>query len=724
MTLLQDLLEWALSVSFVVLETLFTRNWFQDEEGAYYSAGGGGNGGSSDSRHRRGKQEDDKIEEAFQTFGLSKKEACNDPAAVRDQAKKAWRKLSLLHHPDRNSNSQDSTQMTQKINHCYEVVCQELDRLEGNHGEKESSFVDEEDRPEDHDFQQPQNGSNGGRSSNKRGKNKKKRGSPPSASDDGDDDEVEMEEMEKKIKKQMQQVKREANRIHEKVRASTHTTTARNRGRRKKRKGKSQQNQASQQDNPSVQVLISERRRDLAHQAWMEATEEAATSAPERKEAPVAEPEKDDLPCSGSSSMDDIDDDDSCAPTPTVSPPPSFEEGSEEEPRTKKPEKPTHLLMESCPDSIAVAIRLGNVEAAASLIRSRTLSVLQNNARRRHVDQIDCEDACLEVLLGALDADANTPLHYAAYFESSEAVSLIMMMAGDNYPAVVLKANDRGQIPVDFCKVCVDEKFAERVEMLTISARQALREKQIGVQLAQAGKRLLAMVYQINLLVTMQTLLSFGVGRYVFGRGVFLSLCGILFPSNLLRAATDSKVPNEAYLFSLNVVWEVVLMLFGLLPSWITAPSWLLLLGMTLGGMVLLAKAASFVRSIASMVLASILLLFNLTSVPLDGLTRLLGLKKIVQRLARRNEVLEGIMFLLIYSLFALLVQWLWQWFLSVAAPKDIQGSTDFGDSMMPLDGHHSSMKTNADVLRPLEKATLAFAKFEQEYEEEEDDEL
>jgi DnaJ-class molecular chaperone len=42
--------------------------------------------------------------------------------ATADEIKKAWRKLSMIHHPDKNGNSQESTEKFQKISEAYEVL--------------------------------------------------------------------------------------------------------------------------------------------------------------------------------------------------------------------------------------------------------------------------------------------------------------------------------------------------------------------------------------------------------------------------------------------------------------------------------------------------------------------------------------------------------------------------------------------------------------------------
>ena len=39
-----------------------------------------------------------------------------------DTIKKSYRKLSMLHHPDKNNNSQESKERFQKINEAYEVL--------------------------------------------------------------------------------------------------------------------------------------------------------------------------------------------------------------------------------------------------------------------------------------------------------------------------------------------------------------------------------------------------------------------------------------------------------------------------------------------------------------------------------------------------------------------------------------------------------------------------
>ena len=45
-----------------------------------------------------------------------------DKNSTQEDIKKSYRKLSLLHHPDKNGNSQESINKIQDINEAYEVL--------------------------------------------------------------------------------------------------------------------------------------------------------------------------------------------------------------------------------------------------------------------------------------------------------------------------------------------------------------------------------------------------------------------------------------------------------------------------------------------------------------------------------------------------------------------------------------------------------------------------
>ncbi len=45
-----------------------------------------------------------------------------DEKASQEEIKKAYRKMSLLHHPDRNANSEDSVKKFQTISEAFENI--------------------------------------------------------------------------------------------------------------------------------------------------------------------------------------------------------------------------------------------------------------------------------------------------------------------------------------------------------------------------------------------------------------------------------------------------------------------------------------------------------------------------------------------------------------------------------------------------------------------------
>lgn len=53
--------------------------------------------------------------------------------ATKEEIKKAYRKLSLQNHPDRNNNSEESKRKFQKINQAYETLADDQKRNEYNH---------------------------------------------------------------------------------------------------------------------------------------------------------------------------------------------------------------------------------------------------------------------------------------------------------------------------------------------------------------------------------------------------------------------------------------------------------------------------------------------------------------------------------------------------------------------------------------------------------------
>ena len=58
-----------------------------------------------------------RLDECYEILGIKS-------GATEEEIKKAYRRKSLTHHPDRNNNSSESTELFKKINEAYEIISQ------------------------------------------------------------------------------------------------------------------------------------------------------------------------------------------------------------------------------------------------------------------------------------------------------------------------------------------------------------------------------------------------------------------------------------------------------------------------------------------------------------------------------------------------------------------------------------------------------------------------
>ena len=79
------------------------------------------------------------LQEAVRYFEIGTKDAF-----TKEFVKKKYKRLSLIHHPDRNGNEETSIREMQKINYCFELLEEELDRrkVETTSAEKVDGGVD------------------------------------------------------------------------------------------------------------------------------------------------------------------------------------------------------------------------------------------------------------------------------------------------------------------------------------------------------------------------------------------------------------------------------------------------------------------------------------------------------------------------------------------------------------------------------------------------------
>lgn len=74
----------------------------EDDDFSYMNSGGGGN-------------DIDKDKDYYKILGVDEK-------STEDEIKKAYRRMSMLHHPDKNGNTDESKQMFQEINNAYATL--------------------------------------------------------------------------------------------------------------------------------------------------------------------------------------------------------------------------------------------------------------------------------------------------------------------------------------------------------------------------------------------------------------------------------------------------------------------------------------------------------------------------------------------------------------------------------------------------------------------------
>jgi curved DNA-binding protein CbpA len=556
-----------------IFKSLFAQATSQDSSG-----GGAGFDpfGNSEGESDRAQKTEKDLKNAFQFFDCSLSEVQGSSSSEREETrsllKKKWRKLSLLHHPDRNGSSEESVLLMQQLNHHYSLACLEIDRLEG--------IVHDDDADEDESSFAGAPGASTGEKSEHEDYD----------DDDEEDDDFDAENMEKLLRKQMNDLKKEGNRVKQDIQK---TAKEQKRVNNKKRRNRNKGHTCSDTMTPNLfEVTTSEVGRDAAHNTWVRDASAYVTH---------------------NASVSD----------------------------THKPEKPKHWLFESSTDGIALAIRLGKIEAVSVLIYDKIV-----NWQWMH-NIHGYQQATLHVLQLPIDKDGNTILHYAAYYESAGTVNHIMMLVGVDYPDIVLKQNYRKQKAVDLCIASSNDGFIERMKQITQSARET-HDKKLD------DKRLWSQLKRINVLGSLYSLLAFAlIGRLVFGCGNVVSFAICLFHASAVNAFkfTEADSYPTDFLFILHVYWKLLLSVLSWLrvqpiPLYLLVPAGILL------GCVnrdLVAKTA-----IRELINTS-----NSISRSLDKCAGFLRLNVAIPRVAGSNKILAKCLYLLAYGLFALACKWL-----------------------------------------------------------------
>lgn len=361
-----------------ILETLLSSSKSSRFEGDQY--------GTSDEDHPEAKGKNE-VQAALDFFEIK---ASNDSAAIHDLVKKKFRKLSLLHHPDRNENSEESVETMQKVNHHYDVLCEELDRREGVVHEEDKEEEKEGESQEEGENQQEGNTTEEEKQHSPKSKKKKRRQRAKKRSRSQRHQQCrrkqqaarEMEEEMQEIQRQKQKVNATKRKMKNKVRKTIqkhHLHTA---------EGRAEANQ---------EFVEAMNQFAPAHKS----TEVTATS---NKHERMGE------------SMHDIDDDDISSNTE----PPSLNDEPTNTATETKDEKPRNLVMDCCMDDIAVALCMELADVAITMIQRRLADmvvaklkkkVLENQRMPSDSDIVSAtESATLECFQRPLDEDGNSAL--------------------------------------------------------------------------------------------------------------------------------------------------------------------------------------------------------------------------------------------------------------------------------------------------------------------------
>lgn len=419
---------------------------------------------SHDKVHQSEKQKAAALKAAFDFFELTPEKA------TRDSASKAFRRLSLLHHPDRNRQSEESKQMMQKLNNYYNLITEELDRREGVLHEDDFQ-VDDEPAPEQHR------------------KRTSKRCERQAQNRARWNEEEEMRKERDEIRRQKKQVRQSKKRSLKKINQTVKS-----------------------------HYLNTQQGRDQAYQKWQEAVHTMEQFSREKvrtdecREKARMEPTREADTCR--SDLDDIDDVDVHVAEPNV---PSFEPEA-------IPVKPVNLVMECCTEDIVVALRMGLSDVVFDTLQENIEKIMEAMfAKCKELSESKLISAVSIYFVSPLDDDGNTLLHYAVYYESLEVIGAIYYLSISFHALqhVFLKENLRGMIPLDFCNCCVkDSSIPDRMKLFTEAAREKVESKQLWPSLKKSGRRLWGIVRNVNFasatrLVNLVT--SYLIGTRLFG---------------------------------------------------------------------------------------------------------------------------------------------------------------------------------------------------------------
>jgi hypothetical protein len=353
---------------------------------------------------------EDALGKAFRLFGMTVEEARQDPAAARARLLRERRNLSRQHHPDRNlDNSEEATYQMQHVNSCFDACCKELDALEGCTDPRDETEA--EGRADHRASNPPQD------------RPADSARQQPSARASGIDGEEARRAYHKRRLEENQRKREQRRKEREEERAWQREFD------RQFREVRAEVHRASQQERQDP---------GAAYAAWKAEVKQILTW---------------------------------WTPSEVLTVP-----------------KPIQTTMGSNPKFIAAAIRVDAADVAREEVVTRAYNALYELMDRRDAYYYDWVDrrlrykqpteadmmrSYLSVATEPLDEDKNTIFHYVSIYEDRNLFEFLMSRLGRFYKAALLKENIWGQIPADFCAVCQDRSFKERIDTATEHARKS-----------------------------------------------------------------------------------------------------------------------------------------------------------------------------------------------------------------------------------------------------------
>ena len=483
---------------------------------------------------------------------------------TREYIKKKYKRSSLIHHPDRNGNNETSIQEMQKINHYFELLEEELNRLDEMKARNDHD--DEVDDP-------PTSGNNSVRKEKPNGRNPRKN-------------------KEGYRRRQRRQSHRRTESVthprrssvkhacRESFRQSKRTSPRRRRRRRnhrehrnhKRERRKKERRTSKNQWEESLEMFNNFRaqQRRLRRENNSRYLREQLETVWGREKAYDVYKRRMDThrKQSGSITRDG-----------------SWCQEFTADDKVETLNKPKYALMDCCNEDVVIAMRLKETRIAIHIIdhevknateewrilkKRMSLSSDANSEANKSV--LNCglsvrldksyHNRILEVLTRPLDEDRNTVLHYAVYMENYEVIAYLTQVARryNIFARFLVCANNRNLMAHDFLAGCTSKNCSVHtfVTTLTNEALVLLKEKQ-EVRYAR-GSKMMGRYLTDSLRESMFNFVLYVlVGRYVVRSGWLTSSAIIALAQFadceslcVTHAATNSARAPKAVFFALH----------------------------------------------------------------------------------------------------------------------------------------------------------------------------